>query len=384
MDVAAVPVRVTHLIIGLHVGGAELMLQRLVLAHEGSTAFRHRVVSLTDLGPIGTQLTARGIEVQALGLRSLLGLPQMMWRLVRLLRRPGTDIVQTWMYHADLFGGLAAWMAGRRHLIWGIRTTDVGAGNSRATAAILRLCARLSGWLPALIVCAAEASRKAHVAVGYAPGPMEVVANGFDMARLAAGAGARAPLRLQCGFAADAVVVGSVGRFNAAKDQQNFVRAAGLVAARHPEARFLMVGRGLDGANAELAHWIGQTGHADRFVLLGERSDVPACLAAMDMFCLSSRSEGFPNVVGEAMAVGLPCVVTEVGDAALLVGSAGVVVPKEDAAALAEGLGKVLALAPAARAALGQQGKDRIDAEFTIDRARQRFEAIYQRLLNIQ
>jgi glycosyltransferase involved in cell wall biosynthesis len=377
-------VRVTHLIIGLHVGGAELMLQRLVLAHAGNAAYRHAVVSFTDLGPIGAKLASCGIEVHALGVRSLLGLPQMMWRLVRLLRRPETDIVQTWMYHADLFGGLAARLAGRRRVIWGIRTTDLGAGNSRATVAIRWLCARLSGRLPALVVCAAEASRKAHVAVGYAPRPMEVVANGFDMARLASGVGARDALRAQCGFADDMVVVGNVGRFNAAKDQQNFVRAAGLVAARHPQARFLMVGRGLEPSNLELADWIAQTGHAERFVLLGERSDVPACLAAMDVFCLSSRNEGFPNVVGEAMAAGLPCVVTDVGDAALLAGPIGVVVPKENAVALADGLMQMLALPPVARTGLGRRAKDRIEAEFTIERALQRFEAIYQRVLNIQ
>lgn len=141
-----------------------------------------------------------------------------------------------------------------------------------------------------------------------------------------------------------------------------------------------MVGRGLDANNAQLAQWISATGCADRFVLLGERGDVPVCLAAMDLFCLSSRTEGFPNVVAEAMAMGLPCVVTNVGDAAMLVADTGVVVPKEDSAALALGLGQLLAMTPDARQQLGQKARARIHAEFTMELARERFESIYQRI----
>lgn len=373
---------VLHIIVGLDVGGAELMLERLIASQSKLEGSVHRVVSLTTVGIVGQRLSAAGIPVCALGMHSFRSAPKALFGLYRLIKAERPAIVQTWMYHADLLGGIAARMAGQRNLIWGVRTTDVGAGNNRATVAIRWLCARLSGWVPKVIVCAAEASRKAHVTIGYAAPLMEVVPNGFDLARLASGAEARDGLRKAVGFADGTVVIGSVGRFNAAKDQHNFVRAAGLVAARHANVRFLLVGRELDQGNTELTTWIGETGHADRFVLLGERSDVPACLAAMDVFCLSSRNEGFPNVVGEAMAVGLPCVVTDVGDAALLVGDAGVVVPKEDAVALADGIERVLALPPVARAALGQRAKDRIGAEFTIDRARQRFEEIYQRVLN--
>jgi glycosyltransferase involved in cell wall biosynthesis len=116
-------------------------------------------------------------------------------------------------------------------------------------------------------------------------------------------------------------------------------------------------------------------------MLLGERRDVPACLSAMDVFCLSSRTEGFPNVVGEAMAMSLPCVVTDVGDAAMLVANTGVVVAKEDANALAAGLSRLVEMTPEARRHLGQMAKARIHAEFTMARARERFEDLYQRLV---
>jgi glycosyltransferase involved in cell wall biosynthesis len=373
-------IKILQIVIGLEVGGAELMLKRLVESHHGNVNYRHTVVSLMGIGKVGAQLQRLGIEVHALGMRSTLDIPRVMWKLVRMIRASRPDVVQTWMYHADLLGGLAARLAGNRNVIWGIRTTDVAAGGNRATVFVRQLCAWLSRFVPRAIVCAADASRRSHIEVGYDAQRMVIVPNGFDLSRLVAKPEQRDALRLQCGLGAGVVAVGYLGRFHPHKDQANFVRAAGLIARLHGNARFLMVGRGLDVNNAQLAQWISATGYADRFVLLGERTDVPVCLAAMDLFCLSSRTEGFPNVVAEAMTMGLPCVVTDVGDAAMLVADAGVVVPKEDSAALAAGLGQLLAMAPDVRQQLGQKARARIHAEFSIDRARERFESIYQRI----
>lgn len=356
------------------------MLKRLVESHYGNADYRHSVISLTDIGKVGLQLQAIGIEVLSLDMHSAMDIPRVMWRLVHLIRMSRPDVVQTWMYHADLLGGVAARLAGNRNVIWGIRTTEVKAGGSRATASVRKLCAWLSRSVPHTIVCAADASRRAHIAVGYDASRMEVVPNGFDLTRLVATSKQRETLRLQCGLGTGVMAIGYLGRFHPIKDQENFVRAAGLLAKQHSSARFLMVGRNLDADNAQLAEWINSTGCADRFVLLGERADVPVCLAAMDLFCLSSRTEGFPNVVAEAMAMGVPCVVTDVGDAAMLVADTGIVVPKEDSAALAQGLGRLLAMTPDARQQLGQKAKGRIHAEFTMDRARERFEAVYQRI----
>lgn len=370
--------KILHVIVGLEVGGAELMLKRLIDPSANNSLHVHQVVSLTNVGAIGRQLQEAGVEVKALGMRSAAGIPRVLFALARLIRRDRPDIIQTWMYHGDLLGGLAARMAGNRNVIWGVRTTDVGAGGTRATVVIARLCALLSKWIPHVIVCAAEASRRVHASYGYDDTRMKVIPNGFDWSRLHATADERNALREQCGFRAQDSVVGILGRFNPAKDHNNFVRAAGRLAKKYPNVRFLLVGRGLDQTNQELDQWITATGYADRFVLLGERSDVAVCLAAMDLFCLSSRTEGFPNVVGEAMAMGLPSVVTDVGDAAFLIEKTGIVVPKENPAALAEGLETLLVMAPNQRAELGQKAKARIYAEFTMDRARERFDAIYR------
>ena len=369
---------VLHVITGLAVGGAEMALYRLILEFRGSD-YRHTVIVLTPGGGMYARFVDAGIKLIVLDMRRA-PLSDML-RLYRLIRTLQPDIVQTWLYHADFLGGLAARIAGNRNVIWGIRTTDVDGGCARTTSFIRQLCASLSRCVPDTIVCVAEAARRSHSLLGYDASRMVVVGNGFDLDALTPRHDARAMLRAQCGFKVDDVVVGTLGRFNLDKDHANFVKAAGQLAERHERLRFLMVGNDLDGENDELMRWIAATGHAGRFVLLGERTDVAVCLAAMDIFCLSSRTEAFPNVVGEAMAMGLPCVATDVGDVAVLMADTGVLVPKADPDALARGVAGLMALAAEDRALLGQKARERIGALFTMDCVRERFEQIYDHVI---
>jgi len=312
----------------------------------------------------------------------MLDVPWIMFRLVALLRSLRPDLVQTWMYHADLLGGVAARLAGVRKLIWGIRATELPHEGPTATRVIRWLCARLSGWLPQAIVCAANASREAHVRLGYEPSKMLVIPNGYDFSKLASSSTERAALRAHVCIAEDALVVGTLGRFHPDKDQQNFVCAAGIVGRKYATLRFLMVGRGLDWDNTQLVEWINATGLKERFVLMGERNDVPVCLSAMDIFCLPSRSEAFPNVLVEAMAMGLPCVATNVGDVAALLQGGGELVDKENSPAFASGIQRLQAKGAAARRQIGAENQKRVRGEYSIDRTSERFDAVYKSLLD--
>lgn len=370
--------RILHVISGLKVGGAEMMLHRLILS-ESRGEYEHVVAALDPVGEMRDRFNQAGVELIIFDFKRA---PiRELFRLTAFIRRMKPAIVQTWLYHADLLGGIAARLAGCRKVIWGIRTTDVAKGGSRATALLRWLCARLSYWVPHTIVCAAEAARRTHAGLGYCAQHMVVIPNGFDLTPLQADGAQVAALRHACGFGPQALVIGTLGRFNPAKDQHNFVRAAGMLAAKHAYARFLLVGRDCDKSNATLAKWIAATGVADRFVLLGERSDVPVCLAAMDMFALPSRTEGFPNVLAEAMAMRRPCVTTDVGDAAVVLGDCGIIVPAEDAAALAHGLSSLLSLSPQQRDELGATARARITREFSMARSAEGFAAVYENVL---
>jgi glycosyltransferase involved in cell wall biosynthesis len=374
-------VKILHIIIGLSRGGAEMMLMRLLEAHRGNAAYQHEVISLTTMGVYGDGLKAMGVPVHALGLRGVLGFPRVLCAVRRLIRQIQPDLVQTWMYHADLLGGLAAKMAGRVPVIWGIHSLDLKRSGSRQTQGVQKLCAWSSSWLPSRIICVAEASRLVHVALGYDAERFTVIPNGFDTDPLPISAEAVASLRTELGVEAGQVLIGCVGRFNPAKDHRNFVEAAARVAKCRSDVRFLMVGAGLDKDNAVLASWLAMTGCAERFILLGERSDIPRLLAAMDVFCSSSRTEAFPLVVGEAMVMARPSVVTDVGDTALLVGDTARIVAREDPQALAQGLFDLLALSTEDRAALGCQAQIRVKREFSMKRACERTEAVYAQLV---
>jgi len=369
---------ILHVITGLEVGGAEMALYRLILESLGGD-YCHTVIALTPEGGMYARFLQADIKLIVLDFRRS---PfTNLVRLVRLMRSLRPDVVQTWLYHADLLGGLAARVAGIRNVIWGIRTTDVDGGCARATRFVRQLCAFLSRIVPHTIVCVAEAARRSHALIGYDATRMVVVGNGFDLARLSATASQREALRAQCGFQDGDIVLGTLGRFNLDKDHANFVGAAGRLAGQHPRLRFLMVGKGLDAGNEELLRWIAATGHADRFVLLGERADVAVCLSAMDIFCLSSRTEAFPNVVGEAMAMGLPCVATDVGDVAVLMADTGVIVPRADPEALARGVAGLVERGPQYCAGMGKRARERIHAVFTMSRVRERFERIYDNVI---
>lgn len=373
--------RVHHIITGLGVGGAETALYRLLDRHE-TAGIRSRVTSLTRHGTIGDRIRDLGVPVRSLDLdwspSGVGALPQ----LLQDLRRRPTDLVQTWMYHADLVGGLASALAGRIPTIWGIRQSDLSPErNDRRTLWTARTCASLSNLLPERIVCNSHAGRKAHKEFGYAADRMAVIPNGFDLDVFQPDAEARTWLRDELGIAADVPVIGTVSRFDPQKDPRCFVRAASRLVDRGLEAGFVMCGTGLTPGNDVLVRWLEENGVRDRFHLLGPRDDVPRLLPGLDLFSLSSQGEGTPNALGEAMACETPCVVTDVGDCARLLGDTGQVVPPGDPEALSQAWDDLLSLDRSDREDLGRRARRRIRENYSLDKMARRYAELYQEVL---
>ncbi len=373
--------RILHIITSLHTGGAELMLKRLIESFQNDDNYQHYVISLTTIGSVGKELQKLGVDVYAFELNYSLNLPLQLIRLIKKISSLHPDIVQTWMYHADLLGGLAAYLTGYRRIIWGIRVTDIHS-SSIITLWIRKLCALLSTLIPCKIICVAETALQSHIEKGYDADRMIVIQNGLNFSYLASSPDQRKILRLQCGFSNNTLVIGCLGRFDPIKDHHNFVSAARIITEQYPNVYFLMVGRDLTPDNTILKKWIYKTGHNDRFVLLGQRNDVAVCLSAMDIFCLPSCIEGFPNALSEAMAMGLPCISTDVGDAGIMLGGTGVIVPKKNSKALADALLQVIALSNEQRNQMGRYAKERVMSEYSIENARARFESVYQEVIS--
>lgn len=372
--------RILHIITGLSTGGAERALYNLL---SGGLAGRFdcAVLSLRDEGSTGAPIRALGVPVDTLGMRA--GLPGALallrlWRQVRAFR---PDVIQGWMYHGNLAASLAARMApGRPALAWNVRHSLYDLGHEKPlTRQVIRANRAASGCARAIIYNS-HLSRGQHETFGFAGARGMVIPNGFDLGRLKPDPRATAAVRREFGMPDTAPVIGHVARFHPMKDHATFLRAAVEVARRVPDARFLLAGREVTPDNPALAG-IVPPDLMGRFTFTGERDDVHRLMPAMDVFCLSSWSEAFPNVLGEAMACGVPCVTTDVGDSAAIVGETGLVVPPPDGAALARALTEMLEKPTQERRALGRAARERIAANYSLDAITDRYARLYEGLM---
>jgi len=372
-------IRIVHVITGLGGGGAETTLSRL-LGVLAPPEFENHVIALTgddELAPIIRRL---GVPVHLLEMRKGPSTLRGIWHLRRLLQRIAPDLVQTWLCHADLLGGLVAWHTLRCPVVWGVHQTEAPAATPWTTRLVLALCARLAGRLPARVVSCSEAGRRARVAAGFPYACFEVIPNGVDAAVFRPDPTARAAVRAELGVAVGTPLLAWPARWHPDKDPPTFLACAARVRAARPDVHFLLFGSGLTVDNAALVAALDAAGLRGCTHLLGFRRDVPALLAASDFVILSSVTEALPNVVLEAMACGVPVAATDVGDVAEVVGSCGKVVPPSDPGALAAAVETLLGLDEAACRALGTAARERVERHYSLAATAELYAAIYRGL----
>jgi glycosyltransferase involved in cell wall biosynthesis len=309
--------------------------------------------------------------------------PAAIWRLRCLARRLKPDLIQGWMYHGNLAASLAGAFAPKSvPVLWNIRRASCSLEHDKPlTRIIIKSGARLSG-LPAKILYNSRMGAAQHKDFGYRADKTLVIPNGFDTALFAPSAEARGDVRLELGVGKDAILIGLVGRYSPEKDHANFLRGGALLLKSCPDVSFVLLGRGCDKENRALGELIRDLGIVERVYLLGERHGIPRITAALDIASSSSFEEGFSNVVGEAMACGVPCVVTDVGDSAWIVGETGRVVPPRDSEALCAAWRELVEMGSAARRALGVKARRRIEERFSIHRIAQQYEKAYEEQLH--
>jgi glycosyltransferase involved in cell wall biosynthesis len=290
------------------------------------------------------------------------------------------DLLQGWMYHGNLAAQMmAAALPASVPVTWGI-CNGVLCDEKLVTSMTVWLGARLSR-LPARIITDSAASAEAHQRrLNFSASRWEVIPNGFDLEQFQPCARARSEVRAELSAPANALLVGLVGRYHPVKDHAGFLEAAALIRRQTPQAKFLLAGSGI-GSNPVLMKQAAALGLIDVVHLLDERADVHRIMAALDIAVCSSYSESFPNVVGEAMCCGVPCVVTDVGSTAYLVGDTGLVVPPRDPLALANACGELIRLGGDGRRALGRAARGRIAERFSIASIAARYERLYEQVI---
>jgi glycosyltransferase involved in cell wall biosynthesis len=375
------PIAVAHVITGLLVGGAETALARL-LETLPRRQFPALVISLLPEGPVAARIRSAGCEVVSLGMRRGMPTPGALLTLRRALRAFRPDVMQGWMYH----GNLAAWIGAGflprgTPVAWNIRQTLYDLRHERpGTRLVIRAGALFSGRVAA-IVYNSEVARAQHTAMGYRSSQGIVIPNGFDLEVFRPSPEARVSLREELGLPQSRLVVGLVNRYHPMKGHATFLQAARLVLDAGVEATFVCAGRDVTFANPELGSLVNRLGLGDHVRLLGERSDTPRLFAGFDVACMASAwGEGFPNVVGEAMACGTPCVATGVGDTATVIGDSGRIVPADDPGAVAAAINGLLRLDAEARGRLGSEARSRIGHQYALRTMSSRYADLYRSL----
>jgi glycosyltransferase involved in cell wall biosynthesis len=361
--------KVLHIINDVERGGAESMLLRLSTALSRTANVTNAVISLTGPGAHSPALIEAGVNVRYANMTGLKSFPLAFIRLVGFILAEKPDVIHTWMYHSNLVGGVAARIAKPlTPVCWSIRQAYLAPENSkRSTLIVSKISAKLSRVIPTRIIYQGEVCRHSHECVGYRASKAYIIPNGVDASVFRPDPLSRIRMRKSLDLSPHTKVIGLVARFHPDKDVPTFARAAGIVAKELPDTRFVLCGEAMDGSNAELMSLLRRNDIVEQTCLLGERSDVPEVMSCLDVATLSSITEGFPNAILEAMACGVPCVATNVGETADLIGNTGIIVEPRHPEELAAGWKTLLLMPESERSTLGKAASIRVQDRFTME-----------------
>ncbi len=374
-------IRVLHIITDLNAAGAEMMLYKLLYGMDRQR-FSSVVISLMGKGVLGGRIEKLGIPVYHLDIPKGHVSLSALRHLVTLVRSSHADIIQGWMYHGNLAATIAKMLSSRDiPVLWNIRQTLYSLDHEKSLA---RFVIRLSCYFAkgvAGIIYNSNVSALQHEAMGYPRKARIEFPNGFDTSRFAPSDCARSTLREELGVGENTPIVSMFARYHPMKDHANFLRSAALILKSRPDTHFFLVGNGVTLDNMNLRDLVHASGAEGNFHLLGERQDIARLMAAVDINIVASAwGEGFPNVLGEAMACGVLCVATDIGDSALILGSTGIIVPAGDSQALADGVLSLLGMEKVQRLVLSRQARKRVIDNYAIANITDQYENLYSEI----
>jgi glycosyltransferase involved in cell wall biosynthesis len=376
--------KILHIISGLPIGGAEMMLYKLLSVIDRDI-FEPVVISLTDYGSLGNNIKKLNIPVYKMEMNTGFPNPFKVWRFIKLIRKINPELIQGWMYHGNLAALLAKWVLPNYvPFLWNIRhTPDDLKKEKRLTARVISLGARLSAQ-PDQIIYNSKVSAQKHESMGYSDKHKNIIPNGFNCEQFKPFDKAKSKLRRSLDLKKDTLLIGLVARYYIMKDHVTFLHSAGKLNKTYPEIHFVLVGQGVDKNNHLLKKLIEDLKITKNIHLLGKRMDVDEITAGLDIACSSSSwGESFSNAIGEAMACGIPCIVTDVGDSAWIVGETGIVVKPGDRKAFTDAMITLIKMSSEERLGLGKLARNRIIKHFSLNPVVKQYEDMYQNLLSI-
>jgi len=370
--------KICHIITDLDVGGAESMLFSLVSNSNMHTDFNHYIVSLKGDGIYGKKLMETGAPVYSLNMqRSVFG-GFSVFKLLKVLKKIRPDILHTWLYHADV-AGLVFGILFQKNMpiIWNLRCSDMDLTHYSYRTRLILWALVLLSHLPDAVIANSQSGKNYHIQKGYKPGLWKIIPNGFNTEKYKPDHANRDRFRTALGIKNSDVVIGMIARYDPMKDHNNFLSAANKLVKKISTVHFILVGRGINESNRELMREIRRNNLGAYIHLIEETDKVEKIIPGFDISTLSSMSEGFPNIIGESMACGVPCVCTDTGDSGILIGDTGKVVQRKNAEALANAWMSLIELSKEKRTDLGLKARQRILNYYTIQRIVEQYEQFY-------
>lgn len=370
--------KILHIINSLTFGGAQSVLVEL-LKNWDDHRDQQMVISLRKPGQLSEQIEALNIPIEHIDLEPSKFEPAKFLQLARIIKLYQPDLIQTWLYHADLIGSIAARSVSSAPIIWGIHHTTEGSFSVKpSTYFIIRLLVLLSRVLPSRIICCSHSAYKTHLHLGYSRNKMTTILNGINMDQFYPDASAKSLLRNELGLSIHTKLIGMFARFHPQKDHDTLIQAAVMLFKKRPDIHFVLAGEGIDTSNKHLQEKLSREGIQPNFHLLGTRGDMPYLNAAMNIVTLSSsHGEALPMTLCEAMSSGVPCVATNIGDIASLIGDSGVIVEPNNPQALADGWQAILELPPMKYNALSLQARLRILEFYNLTKMVNEYKFVY-------
>lgn len=368
--------RIVHLITGLNNGGAETMLYK-ILKYFDKTQYEIEVISMLDKGFYGKKIEDLGIKVHCLNFKKKFNIKSFL-RVCKIIK--DADVLQTWMYHANLLGYILTRFFPVKKIIWGIHHSNLDKDkNKLLTLKIAKLCAYVSSEIDHIISCS-DTATNIHIDYKYDSNKIITIYNGFEINSYKYDENAREILFNELGIKNNPFIISLVARWHILKDHNTFFNALNILIYKYNIKNFtaILCGTNIDYNNKELLSMISKYKLESKVKLLGIRNDIPKIMSASDILVLSSSGEAFPNVIGEAMACSTPCVVTDVGDCAFIVGDTGLVVERRNPLQLAKAIKKMMEMNEKERFKLGIRARERIVKNFNITDILKKYEILYK------
>lgn len=367
---------VLHLVDSLNIGGTEGKLYDLIA---GLLKRRYRVsVGYCTPGPWADKLKELGVGVTRLRYFGRID-PILLVRMLRLIQRDPPQIVHTHLFKSDFHGRLAARLAGVPVVIGGLHNSDPWARNH-----LFGLMYGATARFTDCLISVSEEVRQYHIMhTGVAPEKILTIENGVDIERFKGQGEAGQKVRNELGIDPNAVVFGVIGRLKPQKGHDLFLEAAKEILNQHPTVRFLIIGDGP--LRSELEVKARQLGLCPALIFTGVREDIPALLSALDVLVLSSRWEGLPNVILEAMAAARPVVATSVDGVHGVVrsGVTGLLVPPGDPLSMAQACLGLVSNSDL-RTRFGQAGYEYVSQQYNLDTMIDRYDECYSEQLQLR